>query len=160
MTTRSEASGARRRGSRKRTVEVVGLDHVQIAIPRGEEALARLFYGGVLGLQEVRKPRALSGRGGAWFIGPGVAIHLGVEDSFVPAWKAHTAFVVANLAKARGRLAAHGVEIVDDDAALPVDRCYVRDPFGNRIELIDAVGAGFTGERPRRPPDHGTEPSR
>lgn len=150
MTPATPPSRPRRRASRKRTVEIVGLDHVQIAIPRREEALARLFYGGVLGFQEVRKPRALAGRGGAWFIGPGVALHLGVEDPFVAARKAHPAFVVANLARARLRLAAHGVEIVEDDATLPAGRCHIRDPFGNRIELIDAADAGFTGARPSR----------
>ncbi len=160
MTTRPPRPKPTRRGSRKRTVEIVGFDHVQIAIPHGEEALARLFYGGVLGLQEVRKPRALSGRGGAWFIAPGVAVHLGVEESFVPARKAHPAFVVADLAKARRRLAVHQIDVIEDETELAGARCYVNDPFGNRVELVDAVGAGFTSARPHRPPDELPDPSR
>ena len=152
MTKEREHETVKRHRSR-RTVDIVGLDHVQIAIPKGEEALARLFYGGVLGLQEVHKPRALSDRGGAWFIGPGVALHLGVEDPFVPARRAHPAFVVANLARARTRLSAHAVDVIDDEAALPILRCYIHDPFGNRIELIDAADAGFTAvtRRVRKP---------
>jgi catechol 2,3-dioxygenase-like lactoylglutathione lyase family enzyme len=140
----------RRRAPRRRTVELVGLDHVQLAMPRGEEALARLFYGGVIGLQEVRKPRELARRGGLWFVGPGIAVHLGVEEPFRPARKAHPAFVVANLDRARRRIAANGADIEDDDSGLPVRRCYVADPFGNRIELVDARDAGFTDRRARR----------
>ena len=136
-----ETTGAKaaRRGRRHaRTVEVVGLDHVQLAMPRGEEALARLFYGGVLGLQEVRKPRAHARRGGAWFVGPGIALHLGVERHFRPAHKAHVALRVASLERARRRLAAHGVDVVEDEGGPPARRLYTTDPFGNRIELVDA----------------------
>jgi len=115
----------RRRRRRVRTVEVVGFDHVQVAMPRGEEALARLFYGGVLGLQEVKKPRELAHRGGAWFVGPGLALHLGVMDPFRPTVKAHVAFRVASLERARNRLATHGVEVTEDDSGLPVRRVYV-----------------------------------
>jgi catechol 2,3-dioxygenase-like lactoylglutathione lyase family enzyme len=141
----------RGRPHRRRTVEVVGLDHVQLAMPTGEEALARLFYGGVLGLQEVRKPRQLARRGGAWFVGPGLAVHLGVEEPFRPATKAHPALVVRDLDHARERLAAHGVAIEDDPSGLAVRRCYVADPFGNRIELVDARDAGFTSARVAAP---------
>jgi catechol 2,3-dioxygenase-like lactoylglutathione lyase family enzyme len=116
-------------------------------MPRGEEALARLFYGGVLGLQEVRKPAELRRRGGAWFVGPGVAVHLGVEQPFRPAARAHPAFVVADLDWARERLAANGVDFIEDESGLPVRRCYVADPFGNRIELVDARDADDTAGR-------------
>ncbi len=133
----------------RRTVEVVGLDHVQMAIPTGEEALARLFYEGVLGLQEVHKPRAVARRGGVWFVGPGVALHLGVEEPFRPTRKAHPALVVADLGRAVERLQAAGVEIEEDLSGLQVRRCYVSDPFGNRIELLDAGDAGFTEARRR-----------
>jgi catechol 2,3-dioxygenase-like lactoylglutathione lyase family enzyme len=146
-----EASVVRRRRRHSRTVEVVGLDHVELAMPPGEEALARLFYGTVLGLQEVRKVRALAGRGGAWFVGPGLALHLGVEAPFRPARKAHPALQVASLERARRRLARHGVAVVEDDSGAPIQRIYVADPFGNRIELIDASDAGFTERRRVRP---------
>jgi catechol 2,3-dioxygenase-like lactoylglutathione lyase family enzyme len=144
MTT-SDAGARRRRGRprHRRTVEIVGLDHVQLSMPRGEEALARLFYGGVLGLQEVRMPAAPRLRGGAWFVGPGVAVHLGVEEPFRPARRAHPAFVVEDLEWARQRLAVNGVDIVEDDSGLPVRRCYIADPFGNRIELVEARDANL-----------------
>jgi catechol 2,3-dioxygenase-like lactoylglutathione lyase family enzyme len=69
---------------------------------------------------------------------------VGVEPDFRPATKAHPAFVVADLQAVRARLASAGVEPVDDDSGLPVARCYIRDPFGNRIELVDAADAGFS----------------
>jgi catechol 2,3-dioxygenase-like lactoylglutathione lyase family enzyme len=131
-------------------VEVVGLDHVQLAMPEGGEERARTFYAGVLGLREVGKPAALAGRGGCWFVGAGVAVHLGVESTFVPASKAHPAFVISDLVGARRVLEGAGVPVTDDPARLPVDRCFVHDPFGNRIELVDARDAGFTAPQARR----------
>lgn len=138
----------------ERGIGIAGIDHVQLAMPAGEEALARMFYAGLLGLREVRKPRALARRGGTWFVAPGTAIHLGVEDPFRPAGTAHPALVVADLALARERLAAAGVETESDPTAGLVRRCYVRDPFGNRLELVDARDAGYSARRPdRRPAD-------
>ena len=139
--------GAGRKKRRmRRTVEVEGLDHVELTMPVGEEALARLFYGRVLGLQEVRKPRAV-GRGGAWFIGPGMALHLSTAEPFRPARQAHPALIVSDIERARRRLAAHGVPAGEETADLWVRRFSVSDPFGNRIELIDARDAGFTETR-------------
>jgi catechol 2,3-dioxygenase-like lactoylglutathione lyase family enzyme len=126
-------------------VRVVGLDHVQLAMPAGGEGAARSFYVGILGLEEVKKPAPLAVRGGCWFAGPGVAIHLGVEDPFAPARKAHPGLVVTDLVAAKAALAAAGATVTDDDSGLAVRRCYTNDPFGNRIELIDSADAGFTG---------------
>jgi catechol 2,3-dioxygenase-like lactoylglutathione lyase family enzyme len=148
----AESGSARRRRRRhSRTVEIAGLDHVQMGMPAGEETLARWFYGGVLGLQEVRKVRALAGRGGAWFVGPGLALHLGVEEPFRPATRAHPAFRVESLERARSRLTQHGIPVIEDDARTELRRLWVADPFGNRIELIDARDGGFTERRRRRP---------
>lgn len=141
---------SRRHGPRPGTLGIVGLDHILLAMPKGEEALARLFYVGLLGLEEVAKPRDLTIRGGCWFIGPGVAIHLGVEKSFRPARRAHPALLVTDLEAARRALAAAGYELRDDESGLSIRRGYVDDPFGNRIELIDARDAGFTDRRRRR----------
>jgi catechol 2,3-dioxygenase-like lactoylglutathione lyase family enzyme len=123
---------------------IVAVDHVQLGMPVGGEDRARAFYVGVLGLREVPKPPELAPRGGAWFTSDGVAIHLGAEPDFRPATRAHPAFVVDDLARLRRDLADAGVAITDDDSGLPVDRCYVTDPFGNRIELVDADDAGFS----------------
>lgn len=129
---------------------LAAIDHVQLGMPAGGEASARDFYAGVLGLREVVKPPQLAGRGGAWFAGRDVAVHLGVELDFRPAAKAHPGFVVDDLAATRTRLSAAGATIEEDDSGVPVARCYVRDPFGNRIELIDAADAGFTTRPPTR----------
>ena len=127
-------------------IELVGIDHVQLSMPSGGEAEARRFYGSVLGLREVTKPAELAARGGCWFAGSavGVAIHLGVEPVFRPLAKAHPALLIRDLEAGRSLLAEAGVPIEDDDSGLPVRRCYVRDPFGNRIELVDARDAGFS----------------
>jgi catechol 2,3-dioxygenase-like lactoylglutathione lyase family enzyme len=117
---------------------VVGLDHVQIAIPVGGEAAARRFYGDLLGLTEVPKPEPLAARGGCWFVGEGVALHLGAESDFRPARKAHVALLAADLDGLRRALEAAGVATRDDEASIGARRFYAEDPFGNRLELVDA----------------------
>jgi catechol 2,3-dioxygenase-like lactoylglutathione lyase family enzyme len=121
---------------------ITGLDHVQLAMPKGGEEAARAFYGGLLGLEELPKPAPLAARGGCWFAAPGAQIHLGVEEPFAPARKAHPALLVADLEALVVRLAAAGVALKEDDAGLDRRRIYASDPFGNRIELI-ADGDGF-----------------
>jgi catechol 2,3-dioxygenase-like lactoylglutathione lyase family enzyme len=115
------------------------VDHVQIAMPRGQESAARSFYAELLGFEEVPKPHELAKRGGAWFRSGSVALHLGVDDTFVPAKKAHPALRCATYDALLQRLVSRGVQVVDD--AIPFEgkrHCYVADPFGNRIELIEA----------------------
>jgi catechol 2,3-dioxygenase-like lactoylglutathione lyase family enzyme len=127
-------------------IGLTGIDHVQLAIPAGAEAedQARRFYADLLGLREVPKPTALAGRGGIWLVGPGVVIHLGVETPFAPARKAHSAFLVSGLPALLAQLRAGGAEVTPDDALPHVRRAHVADPFGNRIELIEAADGGFT----------------
>lgn len=120
-------------------MSVVGLDHVQLAMPEGGEEVARAFYGGLLSLSEVPKPPHLAVRGGCWFEQGTVKVHLGVERDFAPARKAHVAFLVGDLPGLRRRLAAAGVEARDDQPLDGYDRTYVADPFGNRIELMEPV---------------------
>ena len=115
---------------------VVGIEHVQLAMPPGGEGAARDFYSGLLGLPERTKPPALAARGGCWFEAPGVKVHLGVEADFRPAQKAHPALLVDDLPALVTVLRGSDVRVINDD---PVDsraRCYVSDPFGNRIELM------------------------
>jgi catechol 2,3-dioxygenase-like lactoylglutathione lyase family enzyme len=116
---------------------ILALDHVQLAMPAGGEAAARGFYLAMLGLAEVPKPAELAGRGGCWFERGDVHVHLGVEADFRPAKKAHPAFRVAGLAALRSRLDTNGFATRDDVAVDGVERCFVDDPFGNRIELIE-----------------------
>jgi catechol 2,3-dioxygenase-like lactoylglutathione lyase family enzyme len=116
---------------------IVGLDHVQLAMPAGEEAVARAFYGGVLGLKEDAKPANLAVRGGVWFSGGGCRLHLGVDRDFRPAKKAHPALLVEDLASLSERCRAAGYPPVSDEPLDGYDRVYVFDPFGNRLELLE-----------------------
>ena len=113
-----------------------GIDHVQLAAPPGCEEEARRFFGGMLGLEELEKPEALRGRGGTWFRVGAQQLHVGVEEPFSPAGKAHPAFAVTAYDALLERLAAAGVAVTPDEALPGVRRCYVADPWGNRIELI------------------------
>ena len=116
---------------------VLRLDHVQLAMPVGHEDKAREFYQGMLGISEVEKPSHLAARGGCWFEDGLLKIHLGVEAEFVPARKAHPAFVVDNLRGLAVRLKNGGFRVVEDQPLAGYDRLYVDDPFGNRIELME-----------------------
>jgi catechol 2,3-dioxygenase-like lactoylglutathione lyase family enzyme len=116
-------------------VTILGIDHVQVAAPRGCEAEARAFYGGLLGLEELAKPEPLRARGGCWFRAGPAELHVGVEEPFAPARKAHPGLVVDDLAALVDRLAAQGIDAEPDTTLPGVDRVYVADPFGNRLEL-------------------------
>jgi SAM-dependent methyltransferase len=115
---------------------ITALDHVQVAMPRGEEERARTFYSGVLGLREVTKPTPLATRGGVWFTCGAQMVHLGVEDGFVPQRKAHPALLVRDLAALRARMQAAGCTLIYDDALPGYERFYAADPFGNRLEFL------------------------
>lgn len=115
---------------------IIGLDHVQLAMPAGQEDRAREFYGVLLGIAEVPKPAELARRGGAWFENAHVKIHLGVEADFRPARKAHPGLLIDDLRALIDVLRTHGYEVTDDKAIDGVFRAFVSDPFGNRIELI------------------------
>jgi catechol 2,3-dioxygenase-like lactoylglutathione lyase family enzyme len=117
-------------------------------MPPGGEEDARRFYGGILGLDEVPKPPALSGRGGCWFRGDGLELHLGVEEAFRAAEKAHPAFLVEGLDALRVVLDEEGVETLDDAPLEGFRRFHARDPFGNRLEFLEAQTA-VPGERAR-----------
>ena len=120
------------------------LHHVQVACPPGGEDAARRFYSDALGLTEVEKPVALRGRGGAWFRGyddsgtVSAEIHVGVEEPFAPARKAHPALLVDDLDATAERLRAAGFEVDDSqrDTFPPYQRLDTRDPHGNRVELL------------------------
>jgi catechol 2,3-dioxygenase-like lactoylglutathione lyase family enzyme len=116
-------------------VTILGIDHVQVAAPPGCEPETRAFYGGLLGLEEVPKPEPLQGRGGCWFRAGTAGLHVGVEEPFVPARQAHPGFVVEDLGALSERLRSAGVAVTPDDTLPGVDRVYVADPFGNRLEL-------------------------
>jgi catechol 2,3-dioxygenase-like lactoylglutathione lyase family enzyme len=116
--------------------DVVALDHLQLAMPRGREAEARAFYGNILGLRELTKPANLAVRGGVWFELGTQQLHLGVEEDFRPAKKAHPAFLVRDVDHLRARLEQNGYKPHDDEPLAGYKRFYVADPFGNRLELM------------------------
>ena len=119
---------------------ILSIDHVQIAMPAGQEERARAFYIDLLGFTEIPKPPELAKRGGAWFESGTTQLHLGVEPDFRPARKAHPAFVVDNLDALLKKFQTAGCEI--DSSQPPLDgykRAHVFDPFGNRIELMEKL---------------------
>jgi catechol 2,3-dioxygenase-like lactoylglutathione lyase family enzyme len=112
------------------------IDHIQLAMPAGEEVKARAFYDDLLGMTELPKPPELAKRGGCWFSSGEVQIHLGVEEDFRPAKKAHPALRCRDYDALTAKLRDAGIGVEADDNNPGVTRCYVHDPFGNRIELI------------------------
>lgn len=118
-------------------IKIHAIDHVQLAMPSGGEEHARAFYAGVLGLQEVPKPPELAKRGGAWFEQGSVKIHLGLEDDFRAAKKAHPALVVEGLAEIIARCEQAGYRATPDAPFAGYQRMHVEDPFGNRLELME-----------------------
>ena len=122
----------------------VGLHHVQVAAPPGCEPAARAFYGGLLGLPELEKPPLLAIRGGCWFALAGAELHVGVEDPFAPARKAHPALAAGSgveLDVLARTLSDAGVAVTwADDAEIPGQRRFhVSDPWGNRLEIVAGV---------------------
>lgn len=113
-----------------------GLHHVQLAIPPGRESEAEGFYSGLLGMRRVEKPAHLEKRGGCWFESGDTRIHLGIEEDFRPARKAHPALLVDDLEESRRSLEQAGVRVLEDQPLPGFDRFYADDPFGNRIEFL------------------------
>lgn len=128
------------------------LHHVQLAMPRGEEPAARAFYGGVLGMAEIDKPPVLAARGGAWFRAGGVELHLGVEDDFRPARKGHPGILVGGLDEVVRRVRGAGQDVAWDDEFPGYRRVYAHDPFGNRLEFLEA-----RNDAPQAAPTDGDE---
>ena len=124
----------------------IALDHVQVAMPSGEEAKARAFYITVLGMMELAKPAALAARGGCWFAGgdgASVQIHCGVENDFRPAKKAHPAVLVIGIDQLAERVEKAGGSICWDDDLEGLRRFFCEDPFGNRLEFIGSIEDDF-----------------
>jgi catechol 2,3-dioxygenase-like lactoylglutathione lyase family enzyme len=119
---------------------ILGIHHVQITVPTGQEDAAREFYCGLLQLTEIEKPPSLKARGGFWLQAGDRAVHVGTEEGVDRrATKTHVAYAVNNLDQWRARLSAAGIEV---EAGIPIpgyDRFEFRDPFGNRVEMIQAI---------------------
>src|SRR5690349_10339719 len=118
---------------------IVGIDHVQLAMPPDQEDKAREFYRDVLGLPETPKPPELAKRGGCWFETHQVKIHLGVAGDFRPAKKAHPGLLVSDLYLLIERCREKGFAVLRDEPLEGYDRAFVFDPFGNRLELLQKI---------------------
>jgi catechol 2,3-dioxygenase-like lactoylglutathione lyase family enzyme len=134
------------------------IHHVQLACPAGSEDVLRAFYAGVLGLAEVAKPPVLAARGGCWFRGHGIELHLGVEQDFRPARKAHPGLLVRGLDDWAERLRAAGAPVRYDGDFPGMRRFYSEDPYGNRLEFLEPV-APPAGSTPAGTTPAGTTPA-
>ncbi|WP_263170102.1 glyoxalase [Streptomyces sp. SCSIO ZS0520] len=114
-----------------------GLHHVLLPIPPGAEDICREFWGGILGMTELEKPPALAARGGCWFGGGGLEVHLGVEEDFRPNRKAHPGILVTSLPALAKRLEGHGVTVTWDDNLPGHTRFHAFDKLGNRLEFLE-----------------------
>lgn len=126
-------------------MRIVTIDHAQIMIPPDGEDRARAFYGGLLGLVEIEKPAPLRARGGLWMRAGDRQLHIGVEAPGVErvATRAHVAYEVRGLDEYRARLVAAGVAVKEGETVDGARRFEVRDPFGNRVELVEKLtGSG------------------
>ena len=142
---------------------IIGLHHVQLAAPPGAEPAMRAFSAGTLGLTEPAKPPAPAGRGGVWLRGPGIEVHIGVEDGFRPARKAHPGVLVHDLDALAGRLRAAGHNVRADGLLPGYRRFYAEDPAGNRLELLEPASArpdARTGRCGPEPGGRGAAPAR
>ncbi|GHH99445.1 glyoxalase [Neobacillus kokaensis] len=116
-----------------------GIDHVLLAAPKGSENEARHFYNGILGMEEIPKPENLAKRGGVWFKCGVHQLHIGIQENFIPAKKAHPAFHVENLEALRDRLIDNEIKVKVDEPLKGAKRFYVDDPFGNRLEFLQWI---------------------
>ncbi|WP_404451574.1 VOC family protein [Virgibacillus necropolis] len=113
------------------------IDHVQLAAPKGGEEKAREFFVELLGFDEIEKPEPLKQNGGVWFVAGSIQLHIGMEEKFVPAKKAHPAFRVANVEGLKEHLSENNVSFKVDERLPGANRFYLIDPFGNRLEFLE-----------------------
>lgn len=119
------------------TYSFQGIDHVQVAAPPNKEDIAREFYSDKLGFTELQKPENLAKRGGVWFQVGSHQLHIGVENDFTSAKKAHPAFEVKNIKSLKTKLKEKNADIIEDDNLKGAERFYLYDPFGNRLEFLE-----------------------
>lgn len=115
------------------------IDHIQLAAPSGSEEKARAFFGELLGFEELEKPETLKKRGGVWFKSGTIQIHIGIEEPFSPAKKAHPALEVKHIEDLKKYLVKNNVPFKVDENLPGANRLYMDDPFGNRIEMLEWI---------------------
>ncbi|MPQ26484.1 glyoxalase [Bacillus paralicheniformis] len=122
--------------TRRKNYMFDGIDHVQIAAPKGSEDECREFFSKILGMKEIPKPENLKKRGGVWFQCGTHELHIGIQENFIPAIKAHPAFSISDINKLKQRLIENNIKIKEDEPLEGATRFYVNDPFGNRLEFL------------------------
>jgi hypothetical protein len=115
------------------------IHHVQLAMPKGQEQAARTYYGTLLGMSVAPKPSSLAQRGGIWFYSGLTQLHLGVEEPFKSARKAHPGLLCTNLEKIADRLRSAQYPVIWDDSLAQYRRFYSHDPFENRLEFLSPL---------------------
>ncbi|WP_066193539.1 MULTISPECIES: VOC family protein [Gracilibacillus] len=118
---------------------LIGIDHVQLAAPENSEEAARTFFADILGMEEIEKPENLKKRGGVWFQCGAQQLHIGIQQGFAPATKAHPAFAIKDIHQWKEKLTNNGVVIKEDEPLEGAERFYVDDPFGNRLEFLERL---------------------
>lgn len=113
------------------------IDHIQLAAPVNEENKVRAFFKDLLGFEEIEKPDLLKRNGGVWFVAGLIQLHIGMEENFIPAKKAHPAFHVKNIEALKEYLDEKNVSFLVDDRLPGANRFYLDDPFGNRLEFLE-----------------------
>lgn len=121
------------------TFHIETIDHIQLAAPKGSEEEARRFFKDILQFKEIEKPAELRKRGGVWFECGKIQLHIGIEEPFSPAKKAHPAFEVKNITELMEHLVSCQVAIIEDDKLPGAKRFYTSDPFGNRLEFLEWI---------------------
>lgn len=121
------------------TYGFIGIDHVQLAMPRGKEDKARAFFGTLLRMKEIPKPEPLRHRGGVWFLCGSQELHIGVQDDFTPSRKAHPAFHIRGIETLREHLLQSGLAVHTDEPLDGMIRFHIEDPFGNRLEFVERI---------------------
>jgi catechol 2,3-dioxygenase-like lactoylglutathione lyase family enzyme len=122
-----------------RGLDFLAIDHILLAMPKGGEKKAHDFFHGVLGFEVIEKPAELAKRGGLWFKFNHFELHLGVEEPFYPAKKAHPAFLVRELEALKEHLSNQGISYIEDEELPDAKRVFLEDPFGNRLEILERL---------------------
>jgi len=118
---------------------ILRIHHAQITVAASDLEAARSFYRDVLGMKEIPKPASLAARGGLWLQAGRHQLHIGVEENANRlATRAHIAYEVNDVALWKTHLERSGVNILDSIPIPGYARFEFRDPFGNRVELIQA----------------------
>jgi catechol 2,3-dioxygenase-like lactoylglutathione lyase family enzyme len=118
---------------------ILGVNHVQITVPKDSEDAAREFYCAFLGMKEIAKPDSLRRRGGFWLQAGNFQVHVGTEDGIErERSKAHVAYLVDDVERWRERLGDCGIKVIDGTPIPGYHRFEFRDPFGNRVEFLSS----------------------